>query len=128
MIDEFYLSLEIKNEHATEDLKLPSNLCYLINKIQVNQGVTDVQNINSDMLKFHNIFDITRDNLDIKYELLGIKENKSENVIPPGETRKLYIRIPTCLSRTYCYRKKMNKDELILRIYFRPGIVTSGNV
>ncbi len=74
------------------------------------------------------MFDITYNNSTIKYDQLGCKEDKNENFIAAGATKKLYIRIPTIISRTYVNRMHMTKDELNIEIHFKSNVITSGAV
>ena len=61
MYDSAYLAFELTNEGATT-LYLPSNISYCINKISVMKATNDEHNVNSTVLAFSNILDITSDN------------------------------------------------------------------
>ena len=68
------------------------------------------------MVSLWNILDIEKDSETIKLAQLGINLNKTENTIAALGKKTFMIRIPSSLSRTYCYRPGMVNEELRLKI------------
>ena len=61
MYDSSFLAFEITNEGATT-LYLANNISYVIIKVSVMKATNDEHNVNSTVLAFSNILDITSDN------------------------------------------------------------------
>ena len=66
MYDSAYLAFELTNEGATT-LYLASNISYVINKVSVMKATNDEHNVNSTVLAFSNMLDVTTDNSKTMY-------------------------------------------------------------